>query len=813
MTKFQLDWKKLLILSIPPLLALFFFLPVVWDGRTFYAFDVLTKFSPWMNLSGESATKYFLISDPVNVFYPYIRFFKESIQTGMLPFWNNLSFCGVPYAPPSHPLYYLLHTLLPIPAAHDLLLWIHLAGAGLFMLLYLKEIGIDLHSAMIGTVAWMFNGYLMAWFEFEIVQIMAFTFPLTLYLIELWLRTRSRPVYILLIGSIALTFSAHYAQLLIYQFLTTGAYCLYRCSTEIGRPGSLRRAVLLLFSFIPALVVSANFMSSHLSAFEGSQRIPYSCDVLFESIGRLPLSYLITLVFPDFFGSPALPFLFTPGGQPYSNFNELFIYGGIATLLLALTCVLHLRQRFVAFFVLTALLTVTMSMGSVLYCPLVRYVPGLNLSTPTRILYVFGFAFCVLASLGNHYLMAGGKRKLYWTVSIWLLVLIVGVCAVFYVQTRAGVQWVISQNHYIIVPRGVDDGYVEWIRQFYHFFSPVLIKPLILIAVTIYLLIAASVSRQKIFSTLLVAVLLYDLTSAGWEYNTASPKKLEFPRTGAIEFLKKEREPFRIVTYGNFFHNSFAPFGIEDAGGYASFYPKRYAEFLHLSQHGPNTELPASHSRWVFFSRFGSPLLDLINVRYLLLSPDIRIKSEAAELVYEEQDEIRIYRNKNAFPRAFFVPDCLYAGSQKEAFEIIGRLTREDFRKTVILESSPIPEFKDQVIDGAPSREEPPVRISSYRANELELEVEPDRKGFVVISDTYHPDWKAYVNDRESQVFRANYVMRAVPVEKGRQVIRLVFKPPLLMAGTIISGLGWVTLASLFILLILRRVRKSRCTV
>jgi uncharacterized membrane protein YfhO len=41
----------------------------------------------------------------------------------------------------------------------------------------------------------------------------------------------------------------------------------------------------------------------------------------------------------------------------------------------------------------------------------------------------------------------------------------------------------------------------------------------------------------------------------------------------------------------------------------------------------------------------------------------------------------------------------------------------------------------------------------------------------------FYPGWRAWVNDREVQVLRANYLFRAVELPVGTQRVRLLYDP------------------------------------
>jgi len=251
------------------LLSIVFYFPVPFQGRTFYAFDNLLTYLPWASIVGEFEPHNSLITDPINVFYPDQSFFRKCLQDGHLCFWNPLNFCGAPTSPPLNPLTVLLHLVFPQTTAHDLFLWIHMIGAGLFTFFYLLRIGLSRLPALIGGVAWMFHGYVMVWFEFENIPTLALALPAILFFLECWLKNRRNHYFYLLSGAVAYSISSHYAHGLIYQFLFVAVYFIYRLTQmHVKRPAyhlvRLRNLWLLGPALVTVLFISAPFLYRHL---------------------------------------------------------------------------------------------------------------------------------------------------------------------------------------------------------------------------------------------------------------------------------------------------------------------------------------------------------------------------------------------------------------------------------------------------------------------------------------------------------------------------------------------------------------------
>ena len=156
--------------------------------------------------------------------------------------------------------------------------------------------------------------------------------------------------------------------------------------------------------------------------------------------------------------------------------------------------------------------------------------------------------------------------------------------------------------------------------------------------------------------------------------------------------------------------------------------------------------------------------------KYVLLPPSTTSEFPALELVYE--NETSIYENKNVFSRLFFVPSYQFCPSRQKAYETLASYTRDDFKRKVILESEPPRDFED-IKDDSYNKINSRIKWISHEPNKIEIEVSTNQKGFMVLSDNYHPDWKAEIDGMDVKVLRANYIMRAIPVKLGIEVISL----------------------------------------
>jgi uncharacterized membrane protein YfhO len=83
-------------------------------------------------------------------------------------------------------------------------------------------------------------------------------------------------------------------------------------------------------------------------------------------------------------------------------------------------------------------------------------------------------------------------------------------------------------------------------------------------------------------------------------------------------------------------------------------------------------------------------------------------------------------------------------------------------------------------------------------ANEsISIQTEAPAASLLVLSQTYYPAWKAYVDGQPARIWRANYAFQALEVPAGRHRIQLVYKDKMLLAGAVLSGLGLLACAGL----------------
>ncbi|MDP2960504.1 MAG: YfhO family protein [candidate division Zixibacteria bacterium] len=196
-------------------------------------------------------------------------------------------------------------------------------------------------------------------------------------------------------------------------------------------------------------------------------------------------------------------------------------------------------------------------------------------------------------------------------------------------------------------------------------------------------------------------------------------------------------------------------------------------------------------------------LIDLYGIKYIVsvtpLEGDPRF-----ELIYArieglpgkredllKENTIKLYKNRSPFPRAWLVKDFKVLDSKA----ILSRMTQKEFHpdQEVLLEEEPKwtnPPNPPLVKGGLNN-----VEFISETNNQLQLFVETTENSLLLLSDTYYPGWKVFVDGKEEKILRANYNFRAVSLSRGVHWVEFVYAPLSFKLGAGLSIIGVISCA------------------
>ena len=197
-------------------------------------------------------------------------------------------------------------------------------------------------------------------------------------------------------------------------------------------------------------------------------------------------------------------------------------------------------------------------------------------------------------------------------------------------------------------------------------------------------------------------------------------------------------------------------------------------------------------------------MLAMLNVKYVVSLPKIESDDfELKEIIgcagdrkgcTEDLFTMKVYEYKNFLPRFFMTYKWAVI---REPRELASTLLDKKFfpGKLALLEEEPWKNGFKETPNAALKRKSE-VKVLKYKNNSMELAVRTSHRGILVASESYYPGWRAYVDGRETKILKADYVLRAVPLEAGEHIVRFVYDPLSFKVGAVVSA------ATLFTLLI-----------
>lgn len=231
--------------------------------------------------------------------------------------------------------------------------------------------------------------------------------------------------------------------------------------------------------------------------------------------------------------------------------------------------------------------------------------------------------------------------------------------------------------------------------------------------------------------------------------------------------------------------------GLYDIQGYSPMQIQRYVDFL-VAINGVRLNY---HDAAILAPGIESPLLKLLNPQYVITPFDIA--PDRADLQYVQANMkqvynngvIRVFENPDALPHAWITHDVQMM-SKDEILPALQSGAIDPAQTALVERDAP-------AVQGATGTPES-VTFTSYKPDEMSMNVTAGSDGFLVLSEVYASGWNAYVDGKKVDIYATDYVLRGIPIPAGDHVVELRYELRSLTIGFWISiVIGLVVLALL----------------
>jgi hypothetical protein len=672
---------------------------------------------------------------------------------------------------------------------------------GIFMFLLMRVWKLPRVAALLAALTVMLSPYAIGLAaEGHGSKLMALSYiPLVFLLTHLLFQRRDLLSFGLLSAAIGTMMLTNHVQIVYYGFIVIGLYLLYRVILDFRTQTLVAGSNILLFA--GALILGFCISSYvYLSVYEFSQ-FSIRGGGTAGSTGGLAYDYatnwswnpweIFTLLVPGFFGFQS-PYYW--GTMPFTNST---VYIGIIPLFLAVLGLIYRRTRDTAFVAILMGIVFLMSFGkhfSIFYNLLFSYLPFFDkFRAPAMILHLLPFTVGFLSAYGYAALIDAPdslkdvdttklRRTLLYIGGGLVALLILGFVlkSSLYESLSSFMFEKEGQAEQIQAQYGQRAAQVT--AQLKQLRFDILWKDFVkfvLIAGSVLGIAVAYLSR-KISSTMLagtlIAVLIIDLVILDVKFITPKPAatlEQNFRPDATITYLKQQPGLFRVFPMGDLFmDNTFAYHGLQSIGGYSPAKLKIYQTMLDSCMYRAQTP--------------GFPLnmavVNMLNVRYLVAQG--RLPEDRFQLVNVDQTKRTMtYANSGALPRAFFVSQTVVAPTDHEVFTTLN--SPEFNPATTAVLYAPLAET-------IAVADTPRAEVTEYASRRVTVKTVSSGTGLMVLGEIYYPaGWKAAIDGKETEILRANYILRAVVVPGGTHELVFTFDPPLYRLGWTLTNAAW----------------------
>ncbi|HTS17368.1 MAG TPA: hypothetical protein VMP11_07340 [Verrucomicrobiae bacterium] len=323
----------------------------------------------------------------------------------------------------------------------------------------------------------------------------------------------------------------------------------------------------------------------------------------------------------------------------------------------------------------------------------------------------------------------------------------------------------------------------------------------------------------------LIALMAVEGSVYAHRYLKMVPYGESVPETAYAQYLARDTSLYRVapIIRRTFNYAWAAPMELQIVAGMDSFNYRHYRDYFDLLRWNQLT--PIIPGAWMNIGpenivqtpdglqpSIRYDLLDALNVKYILSCLPLAFPDGQYELVqkYENQPgwlfyhgltrlDVYLYRNNHFLPRAFWAHQITRADGAEAAVWLI---QNQDIRTVAVVMGS---------LPSVPSTPDPADSAEITEAWEGHLSVRTESKsgGYLVISELWHPGWRARLDDRPSPLYRTNYALLGALIPPGQHQLIMNFYPLHWHAALMITAVSFAILAAGLVVLLLRPGRQA----
>jgi len=734
----------------------------------------------WPMLSGQ-----FLVGDDQYIAGYGFRLFGAEMfrRTGSIPEWNPYLFGGMPYIAAMHgDIFYptaWLRWVLPVDTAMNLGFALHIVLAGITMYALARALGTSWTGAVVAGLGYELTGIVASLVKpgHDGKLFVSALAPLALLALLRGIRDRRLEGFALLALTVGLCMLSPQYQMAYYTLVAAALWTLYLVFLDPDRPRDRHWAIPLLLAS-GAVVLGLAIAAIQILPFLAY--IPYSPRAAGGPSGgweyatgfSMPPIEIMTTVLPQFNGV-----LENYWGTNFFKSHTEYI-GPVVMVLAILGLGDRSRRRLVQALVIIAGLFLLIAFGG--HTPFYRL--WYELMPMMKKVRAPGMAFFLVALPTAVWAGFGVDRLLRREVSLRALAVPLGVLGGLALLGVIGVLQSIASGV-------ASEQQMEKVMANGSALQLGSLRLLLFVGLggaVLWLIREGRLAAWKAAAALAI-ITVADLWSIDRLFFPFQPPAAELYKDDAVTSrLRAEPKPFRVLDVGVYQGSYLMAHDIQSMLGYHGFEIRFYDQLL------------GGKGEWRFA---GSPNLhDLLAVRYILL-PEAQAVSGFHQVlgpVPTTPGRSAILLERDTLPRYTRV----VAGAAKVAEDqAIPTVVDPRFPLNSVVLYSDTTSVSPEPLNG---RVPPPTKVRATVAEwapgrmRISLDGAEPKPSYLLIAETWHPDWHAEVDGKPASVLRADEALLSVVLPPGARQVTLHFHSAQYDRGRLVTFLALLVTAVLF---------------
>ncbi|MCQ2339993.1 MAG: YfhO family protein [Paludibacteraceae bacterium] len=245
------------------------------------------------------------------------------------------------------------------------------------------------------------------------------------------------------------------------------------------------------------------------------------------------------------------------------------------------------------------------------------------------------------------------------------------------------------------------------------------------------------------------------------------------------DLLASDPSYYRVLNLtANTFNDARTSYYLKSIGGYSAAKLRRYQDLI--DEH---------------ISKMHMPVLNMLNAKYIISKG--------------QNGQPFPYLNPDALGNAWFVDEMYYVDNANAESDALNTI---DLRRVAVMDTTyapnrismqdlagSLPTANRRRTDGE-DLDEAIINLISYAPNKLVYEAQTQQERLAVFSEIYYPyGWKCTIDGEPTDIYRVNYMLRAVNIPAGRHDIVMTFEPDSVKKGNTLA----VSCFALFVLVLI----------